>query len=262
MKLWSLINSEMGDNFMNLRLVITISILTALVGCGKNKNSNGPRPEVVQNQGTCSDGTLDLYNDIYQESSNRITDRTRVREINQSCESLQGTLGNGYCQDSVNRRHNNRDIKNLSYADVSNYCDEVKTYLAQRNLPPTPVPIPRVPPARPNYRNIFVEDMDPGFGVYFEKSNLTERDMDKRKALVRCQISIPERSSVNLLNVRGNLVSTTIKTSSLGSTYYIVASLLGSRDLIRITCRTRNASLSVYDVNQVLDGVAEFRKSR
>ena len=236
-----------------------MAVLATLVGCGKGKKSSGTTG-IVTNQGFCSQSTVDLYRDLIRQSEKPITYRTRVSEINRSCDTLERTLGGNTCQDSS--RRSERDVRFLSYADVSNYCAEIETYTNQRN-PPRPVPVPPTPtpgPRPPRYDNVLVENLDPRYSLYFVNSHVTEDQKDIRNSQTRCQLNISDRANRNLRDARAKLIAATIQIYPGGAPYDLSAALTDTYEVVRLNCRSRDNRLSVQELNQLLEGVAEIRK--
>jgi len=254
---------------MKYNLVITLAIFSTLVGCGKSKSSSN-EPSNVSNQRACSQATVDLYKDVLKQSERPITNRTRVGEISRSCETLQSTLNGQYCQlnahDSDHR--SNRDAKFISYADISSFCTEIDTYVGQRNpprpgpIPPTPRPGPTPNPRPPRYDDVLVENLDARYSLYFTQSSLSEDEKDIRNSQTRCQLKISGRANRNLREQRARLVGATIQIYNGGANYDLSAALTGSNELVRLTCRSHDNRLSVQELNEVLNGVAEIRQRR
>lgn len=242
---------------MKQNLVIILAVTLTLVGCGKGKKSSGALGTVT-NQGMCSQATVDLYRDLVKQSERPITSRTRISEIIRNCETLDRTLAGGVCQDSSS--HSHRDVRYLSYADVSNYCADIQTYAGPRN-PPAPIPVPVEPTSRPRrYDNTLVENLDPRYNLIFETSHVTEDQKDIRNSQTRCQLSISDRANRNLRDARAKLVAATIQIYSGGATYDLSAALVDSHELVRLNCRSRDNRLNIQELNQLLNGVAEIRK--
>lgn len=242
-----------------LNITVTLTVFATLVGCGNNKKSGNSNSGVVV-QGTCSQDTLQLFKELKRKSDDPITRNTRVNQIHQSCLQLQQDLGGGACRDL---NSNSRNDQYVAYSQVSSYCAEVATYVTQRDPVPAPRPVPAPQPAPgvrpPKYQNVLLGDFSHKHVLYFEKSFLDAQDLDKRNSQVRCQLTIPSRENGRLRNVRATVAGYSAGRLNSNSFYDLTMRLSGSGDLMRLNCKSQKPNLTIYEVNNLLDGVAEFR---
>lgn len=239
---------------------LTVAVFATLVGCGNSKKSSSNNGGGVI-QGNCSQDTLNLFKELKRKSEQPITRSTRVNEIHRACLDLQSDLGPNACRDTSG---GSRQDQFVAYSQVSNYCAEISTYVTQREPTPNPRPVPAPQPVPgnrpPQYQNTQMVDIDPRFSLYFEKSYLDADDLDKRNSQVRCQLSIPSRENGRLRNARARFTLFNVSSINGASTYNLTMKLTGSGDLIRLVCRSQKSRLTVQDVNNVLEGVAELRQ--